>query len=375
MATRAPVAPLTDYLYQKSSREKIPLSGTFELSPVCNFACKMCYVRKTQAEVSASARKMLSAEDWLKIAEEARKAGMLFLLLTGGEPLLWPGFRELYKRLIEMGFVIQINSNGSLVDEEMAEFFRKYPPQRLNITLYGASDESYEALCGAKGMYARVKRGIELLRKAGVLVKLNCSLTPYNEKDLEAMVAYATAHKLVLQATSYMFPPLRRDERAVGRNERFSPEETAYQRLRIHRVQSTAAQHERYLRDILAGHSAAEAPDEQCVDPIDGRIRCRAGNASFWITWDGWLTPCGIMPAPLVDLKEKAFTDAWQELNGICENIRLSGKCARCPDADACHACAAMAYTETGSFAETPVFLCRVNAALRRMAEEELRKL
>ena len=83
---------LTDRLASKAVYMSVPLSGTFELSPVCNFSCKMCYVRKTAKEVRESPRGILGLEDWRKIAREAYDAGMLYLLLTGGEPLLWPSF-------------------------------------------------------------------------------------------------------------------------------------------------------------------------------------------------------------------------------------------------------------------------------------------
>ena len=75
---------LTQYLFDRASRTLTPLSGTFELSPVCNLACKMCYVRKTPAEVAASPRPPVGLIQWLSIAEQARDAGMLYLLLTGG---------------------------------------------------------------------------------------------------------------------------------------------------------------------------------------------------------------------------------------------------------------------------------------------------
>ena len=74
---------LTQYLFDRASRTLTPLSGTFELSPVCNLACKMCYVRKTPAEVAASPRPPVGLIQWLSIAEQARDAGMLYLLLTG----------------------------------------------------------------------------------------------------------------------------------------------------------------------------------------------------------------------------------------------------------------------------------------------------
>lgn len=103
---------LTQYLFDRASRTLTPLSGTFELSPVCNLACKMCYVRKTPGEVAASPRPPVGLIQWLSIAEQARDAGMLYLLLTGGEPFLWQDFWPLYERLSTMGFLISINSNG-----------------------------------------------------------------------------------------------------------------------------------------------------------------------------------------------------------------------------------------------------------------------
>lgn len=119
---------LTDYLYSKASRMLVPLSGTFELSPVCNFSCRMCYVRKTAKEVQESPRKILTLDDWRRIAKEAREAGLLYLLLTGGEPFLWPDFWTLYDELIDMGFLISINTNGSLIDDEAIAHLKRRPP-------------------------------------------------------------------------------------------------------------------------------------------------------------------------------------------------------------------------------------------------------
>ena len=160
---------LTQYLFDRASRTLTPLSGTFELSPVCNLACKMCYVRKTPAEVAASPRPPVGLIQWLSIAEQARDAGMLYLLLTGGEPFLWQDFWPLYERLSTMGFLISINSNATLLDEARVARLAEHPPTRINITLYGAGNETYEALCGRSGMFDRVDRAITLLRQAGIL--------------------------------------------------------------------------------------------------------------------------------------------------------------------------------------------------------------
>ncbi|MBQ1933636.1 MAG: radical SAM protein, partial [Clostridia bacterium] len=86
--------PITEYLYRRATAAGVPLSGTFELTPVCNMDCKMCYVRLSAREQQAIGP-LADADRWLALGREAMEAGMLYLLLTGGEPFLHPQFREI----------------------------------------------------------------------------------------------------------------------------------------------------------------------------------------------------------------------------------------------------------------------------------------
>lgn len=376
MAENGAVIPqLTDYLFTKSSRLKVPLSGTFELTPICNFSCKMCYVRKTAEEVAAHSRPILKPVDWLNIAREAADNGMLYLLLTGGEPFIYPEFDKLYRELSKMGLLISVNSNGSLISGENIALLKEAPPRRVNITLYGASDETYKSLCGVSGVFGKVCRNIEALRNAGIQVKLNCSLTPYNIGDIEKITDFAESHSLNLDIASYMFPPVRRDAGSIGKNERFTPKQAAYYRLYCYKLQFGEEKYLNYLKSILKGSIPPPGLEEGCVDPADGSIRCRAGKASFWITWDGRLTPCGMMPDPKIELSGKSFEAAWNELVRAADSLVLSGVCVKCPNRQLCHSCAAMAATETGSASGIPSYLCRVVEEMRRLAENELKNL
>lgn len=363
---------LTDYIYRKASRARVPLSGTFEVSPVCNLSCKMCYVRRTPGEVAQSPRRQMTLEEWLALARQAREAGMLFVLLTGGEPLLWPHFWELYEQLIAMGFVVSVNTNGTLIDEAAVERLKKMPPKRLNITLYGADDETYYRLCGTRGMFDKVDGAIRALTEAGVLVKLNGSFTPYNVCDMDKIIAYARELGLQIDTTTYMFPPVRRCPEQFGENDRFTPEEAARHRVRCVERMNTYEQYAAYLRAVRAGVVEPPGLDEGCIDPVDGRIRCRAGKSAFWVTWDGWMTACGMMPEPKCDLRQMEFGDAWETLCEASSEIRLSGICDGCANQQLCHTCAAIAYCETGHFSGIPQYLCRMARQMRVIAEEEL---
>ena len=109
-------------MFAMAAEKKVPLYGVLELLPLCNLNCDMCYVRMSREEMNRVGR-LCTIEEWTGIAEAMMKAGTLFVLLTGGEPLLYPHFRELYQKLRELGMIVTINTNGTLIDEKWADFF------------------------------------------------------------------------------------------------------------------------------------------------------------------------------------------------------------------------------------------------------------
>lgn len=363
---------LENYLYIKAGKQKIPLSGTFELSPVCNFDCKMCYIRMTPDQMRKSGLKSLTLDEWISLADQAKEAGMLYLLLTGGEPLLWPDFWKLYEYLSKQGFVISINSNGSLIDEEAVEKFKKMPPVKINITLYGASDETYNRLCGNGGGYRKTIKAIEALKEAGIQVKLNGSLTPYNIGDLESMAEYARDRRIIFEANTYMYPPIRKKPDSIGSNDRFSPAEAAYWHLQRFRMQNDQKYYVQYLKKIADGMVEPVGLDESCYDPCDGSIKCRAGKSSFWITWDGKMLPCGMMPATVTDVR-KGFSQAWDYIYEETKKINVSGICSRCENFQICCPCVAIAAAETGRYDGIPRYRCEMMRAMKQIAQEQLK--
>ena len=166
----------------------VPFAGTFELTPICNMNCRMCYIRTSFQEMEKQGT-MLTAEEWIQIASEARNMGLLYLLLTGGEPLLYPEFDKLYSWLGESGIVVMLNANGTLLTEERADL---------------------------------------LLKERNIPVKLNCSLTPLNFHDLKEMHRIADELGVPFQVTPYMFPPVRKNDIEITDFTRFDPEIAAY---------------------------------------------------------------------------------------------------------------------------------------------------
>ena len=364
-----PTGQLVEFLHRRADVRGTPLSGTFELTPMCNMACEMCYVRKTPEEVQATGNRLRTVEEWISMAEELKEQGTLLLLLTGGEPLTYPRFRELYEKLQRMGFVLSINSNATLIDEEMVDWFAHHAPQRINITLYGASDETYARLCHNPKGYTQARHAIEMLQDRGINVKLNCSVTPHNIGDLEEIIRYSEERKLILQATSYMFPPLRRDAESIGKNDRFSPEECARIEARIRKMQRGIENLQGYY-DNVRQYKPLE--DDNCFDCEGDGVRCRAGKSSFWITWDGRLLLCAMMDDPAYYPFEEGFAASWKKLLERTRQIRLPAECAACEAKDVCRSCAAMVYTETGCYDKKPQYRCDLMQATPKACLEVL---
>lgn len=90
--------PFYKAVWEKAFADTIPISGTFELTPRCNFDCRMCYVHLKEDQILKYGRE-LNAKEWLQIAREAKDAGTTWLCITGGEPLMHPEFEIIWKEL------------------------------------------------------------------------------------------------------------------------------------------------------------------------------------------------------------------------------------------------------------------------------------
>ena len=351
---------ISDYLYRKASIKKIPLNGTFELSPVCNFSCKMCYVRKTMAQLREEQKELIPWQEWLSLAEKCKEEGMLYLLLTGGEPFIYPGFKELYRALHKMGFLISINTNGTLIDDETIEWLKEAAPHRVNITLYGTSGETYERICGSYEGYQRAVDAILKLKEAGITVVINASMIPENEKDLEDIISFGKEHDVMTRVSTYMFPPVRRD--AEDTDSRFSAEKAAEIHLRKQKCSLTEQEcREMYCSQLERIADPADFEDDEIWGTNMEYMRCRAGRSTFWISWEGKMTACGMLDFPKVEYPfERNFRECWLDLTDTVRTTRVLNECNKCEKKEVCNPCVAMLYAEHGDVNRKAPYMCEM---------------
>ena len=161
------------YLSAKTTRNGIPSYGILELTPLCNFSCKMCYVHLAKEQMQE--RPLLTVEQWKDIIHQAWEAGMIRATLTGGECLTYPGFKEIYLYIQSLGCEISVLTNGALMNDEWIRFFQENQPKSIQITLYGENEEVYERVTGQRA-FSTVKNNINRAAEANLPFFL--SVTP-----------------------------------------------------------------------------------------------------------------------------------------------------------------------------------------------------
>ena len=339
-------------MLELAAKKQIPINASIELLPLCNMNCDMCYVRLSREEMEQQGR-LRTVEEWLSVARQMRDSGTLFLLLTGGEPLLYPDFKRFYLALREMGFLITINTNGTLIDADWAAFFGAHKPRRINITLYGADEQAYESLCHYPGGFERVTNGVHLLRRQGVEVKLGVSLTPHNAQNLDGFVAVGSNLGVPVNVDTYMMPAERERSLPFDKQVRLSPEVAARGRIRSLALMMGCEGFLEFTTRHLYWAEHMPAPE------LPNRMTCLAGSCSCTINWQGKMRPCVVMTSPEADVFEMGFDAAWKKILREVDNIILSDTCAACKLRMLCRTCAASALLETGSYDGVPEYMCR----------------
>lgn len=354
-------------LFAIADKKRTPLYGVLELTPLCNMNCDMCYVRLDKEEMDARGR-IRTLDEWLNLAKEMKDAGTLFVLLTGGEPLLYPYFKELYLQLRKLGMVVTVNTNGTLINEEWVEFFKIHKPRRINITLYGADDNAYTNLCHNHGGFNKTINAIKMLKENKLDVKINGSLVKANADDCVKIIDIGKSMDIPVKIDTYMYPAKRERIDTKVYDSRLDPISAANYRIEILKKEIGEDIFKHYLEEMIKIVDNTKLIDKpKCMS-------CKAGKSSFVINWQGMLRPCIVMDSPERNAFEIGFRKAWEEIVKEVDMIRTSSKCNMCKFKNICNNCAAATLYEEGSYEAVPDYICQYTQKTYDLILEEWKK-
>lgn len=319
---------VTNYIGFKAREKGIPVSGQFELTPLCNFSCRMCYVHLNPEQLSQS---VLPADTWKDLMHQAWEAGMLSATLTGGECLAYPRFEELFLYLHGLGCQVAVLTNGFLMDEHRIQFFEEHKPSKIQITLYGWNDDVYERVTG-KRAFSTVAENIKRVVDAKLPLSVNITPSVFLGEDLFETIRMAKELCSNVTINSCLFDP--REE--TGRSEqRDNPETEMY--IRAYKYY-----------DMLNGKEIKGIEPEK-LPPCGGTnhetsqkgLRCGGGRSGFVINWKGILVPCNRMEIMHGDALQDGFAAAWAKVNQEANNWPRVPECEGCAYDGVCSNCAA----------------------------------
>ncbi len=344
---------IKQYVWKTAAAKRVPINGTFELTSRCNFQCRMCYIHMTE-EQQRKAGYELTTKQWLTIGRQAVDAGMVYLLLTGGEPMIRRDFTEIYTEMVRMGVMVSVNTNASCVTSDIIDCFRKYPPEMVNVTLYGSSEETYRNLCCCSAGYQKTLQGISDLQQAGIPLTLNTTFTRMNIQDMEKIVSFAKEHKLPVRTAVYVFPKVRNgmEEQTVS----LSPEEHGELTAKFDTLTLSEAQILRRRNRIQKCLCTDNRVNE---NPVRKSSSCMAGRGSFWVCWDGKVYPCGMLPDERFNAAETDFSVCWSAISERMPQVYLPEECSVCAYSSLCPSCAALTQSLHGDTAVKPEEMCR----------------
>ncbi len=333
-------------LKEYAKENNVPVSATIELTPFCNFSCVMCYVRLTSEQAQRQGA-LLTKEQILDVARQARDMGTLYLTLTGGEPLSRPDFWEIYSELNQMGFLISILSNGSLIDEAAMDKFREFGmPYSVKITLYGASDDTYKKVCNANYGFTNTEKAIKMLKKAGVPICLTATIVRENAEDLPLMHKLAREWGVPLVPTASVVKSARGAENSAE-SSRFAFEEFA-ERLTLEQLEKNKIPRKDYPFAWCSGY-----------------------KTSFWLTWNGHLQLCAFMNGPYTEIKN-GLKSAWDELNIKLDALKDPDECENCEYQEFCQRCPGMICAESGNAEKISASVCNTAKCLYTIYKRKL---
>ena len=301
-----------------------PFSVLFELTPRCNMNCIHCYLQDSHAYPE------MTTEEILKIIDLLYEKGILFLTLTGGEALTRKDFTEIYLYAKRKGFLVELFTNGYLINDELIELFRKYPPLLVDVSIYGGSEETYKKVTGISGAFSKVIENCKKLKNAGVRVFLKSPMLSTNIAELEKMKEIAREIDIPFIYTFEICATVDADKKT--------------KKLQLPLSEILRYEFENHFELIKKGERSGNESRAEIIAELkknDCLYSCNVALNSFVVDFTGRILPCMKLRHKGVRLTEDTFDKVWADFavfskikateNYACKGCDAKYYCDVCP--------------------------------------------
>ena len=334
---------LNDYWYKR----RHPVDGGMELTPNCNMRCVHCYMKETMEE------KCLNTEQIKLIIDKIVAKGVLFLFFTGGEILSRKDFSEIYIYAKKKGLIIDLLTNGVLINEKLVKMFDKYPPARVSISVYGDNPDSYNLVTSTRNNFNKLIQNIALLIKYNIHTELKYIGMKENEGEMENIKKIAEKYGADFLSAFQLFPTLKCDT-SIYKHRIPNSEIVKIEKQNPERVKMWSSNVNR----------KNPYKDKENV-PL---FKCEIGTTTFLIDYRGFLNPCNKARIEEYNLLYDDFTIAWDDYAKFKKIPAPKNEtCRKCDYFSICSPCPMINYMSTGNYSTPPKIYC--DLARKRVEE------
>ena len=343
-------------LHQRQGSQRMALQVAIEVTRRCPLECLHCYNNLSMGDTDAR-RRELTKDEHFRVLDELVDLGCFWILYTGGEIFARKDFLEIYTYAKKKGFLITLFTNGTVINEQIADYLAQWRPFAIEITLYGRTRETYEALTAIPGSFDRCLRGIRLLKERGLPLKLKTVATSINKHEVLAMRQFAEDELGVEFKVDAQINP-RLDCSNSPLAVRLTPEEAVALDL------SSPKRVDEYRKLAIKGIQNPPA-----LTQVDTTYSCGGGMNSFAINPYGEIGICVISQQETFSIREHGVKAVWERSLLELRNRKRKtiSKCVECRIQPLCGMCPANGELENGDREQPVSFLCHV-AHLRAAA-------
>ncbi len=348
----------------------------WELTKSCNLFCAHCRGSATQDQYSGE----LSTEECFHLIDQIQQVGKPIIILTGGEPLVRRDVFEIAEYAAGKGLRVVMGSNGTLITEEMADRLKDVSISRLGISLDFPVAGLQDDFRGQAGAFEAAMVGIANLRRVGIEIQVNSTITKLNVSYLDELLSLALTvgavafHPFLLVPTgrgkgleSVELSPQQYEDtlnwiydKQVELGERifFKPTDAPHY-LRVMKQRQKQDSELKSAKKFATGHN-----------PVHSITRgCLAGTGFCFISHRGRVQGCGYLDIEAGNVREQPFSQIWADsplFNDLRNLANIKGKCGVCEYKKICGGCRARAYEATGDFLEAEPYCVYEPMALRK---------
>jgi heme b synthase len=328
----------------------------WELTARCNLTCKHCRAEAQDHFVSGE----LTTDEILSVARDIRECADPILILTGGEPLVREDIYDIASECSKIFTRVALATNGTLVDDVVAQKIVDSGIQRVSISIDGATAETHDAFRGLPGSFQSALNGMDALRAAGLPVQVNVTIAKHNVHQIEAILELAMAHGADAFHVFVLVPVgcgvEISDEIRLGPEKmesvlRWLFDKSLDLRGKVHIKATCAPQYYRIMHEVSKERGIEVGGAAHGMHAVTRG--CLAGSAVCFISRTGDVQPCGYLPVKVGNVRETPFGEIWNnsaEFQSLRNPSELKGKCGSCGYRRLCAGCRARAYADTTDF-------------------------